>query len=92
VRKSDDRYVVLNREYKPLGFKVTDFINHDELPVSTRYTGITPALAAALSWNGSPDLDQILLYNDATRPTIGAKEMGAYLERLAKLARVKVAV
>jgi hypothetical protein len=48
------------------------------------------ALAQQLSWEQSPALERIYLYNDGTNPGNGPRELAAYLERLGRLLALKV--
>lgn len=68
-RQADGRYVVLNREYKPLGFKTKDFIKYENYPVGVKLPGLRPATAAKISYNASKDLGTIYLYDDGCVPT-----------------------
>jgi hypothetical protein len=90
-RLDDGRYVVLNRDYKPLGFRTRERVVYESFPIAVKFKGLTKKLAAKLSWDGSANLESIFLYNDATVPTDSAKRMTAYLERLAILAKLKIA-
>lgn len=82
------RYVVLNRAYKPLGTTAPDWV--DYTLHAQEVEGLTPALAQALSHDGSQDLDSIFLYRDATKPTRSAACWDAYQQRLALLARLRM--
>lgn len=74
-RLADGSYVVLNREYKPLGYRTRDHIRYEDLPILAKIHGITPQVAAKLSWSGSEDLDRIMLYNDGCIPTASVEHM-----------------
>ena len=89
-KQVDGSYVVLNRNYKPLGFKTAEHVDYLEYPISVKMQGIKPKLAAKLSISGSPDTKDIFLYNDATVPIQGKKNMIAYLEKLEILAKLKL--
>lgn len=92
IEKQPDRtYAVLNREYKPLGFKTRDHIKYADYPVCVKIKGLTTARAAKLSVDGSKSLDRIFLYDDATNPTRSKKNMDVYLAKLAVLAKYSVA-
>jgi len=83
LRKQDDgRYVVLNREYKPVGFFTRDFVKYEEHPVAVKLQGIGPATAEKLSWKGDTNTEEIFLYNDGCIPTDGAENMKKYLAKL----------
>src|SRR5687767_9310467 len=86
-RMEDGRYVVLNREYKPLGFQTYDFINYRDFPMAVRFKRLTPRVAAKLSSRGSANLDRIFLYHDGCIPTDSPAKMRLYLNRIAILAR-----
>jgi hypothetical protein len=89
-KQEDGTYVVLNREYKPLGFKTRDYIDYSSYPICVRIKGMTARAAAKISYEGSPDVTTIYLYNDACIPTHSKANMDAYLKRLGHLARLKV--
>jgi hypothetical protein len=88
-RLADGSYVVLNREYKPIGYRTRDHIRYEDLPILATIQGITPQMAAKLSWSGSDDLDRIMLYNDGCIPTASAEHMKRYLEKIEILAALK---
>ncbi len=83
-------YVVLNRDYKPLGFSTNKFISYDEFPVTAKIEGITSKLAKRLSWNDSDDVDTVYLYNDETNPVNSADNMKTYIEKLTVLVSLRV--
>jgi len=88
-KQNDGHYVILNRMYKPLGMITKQ--NVDYSPYAVKLKGLSPTSAKKLSWKGDPNTDEIFLYNDGCVPTKGKKNMGAYLDRLAILASIKVA-
>lgn len=90
-RQPDGRHVVLNREYKPLGFNSNAHVNYEDYPILFKMERFTEAVAMRVSCNGSRDRNQVLLYNDGCFPTSSAKNMKAYLERLAILAKLRLA-
>lgn len=65
----DDSWVVLNRQYKPVGFNTSAFINYEQYPVSAKLKGIGPAVAKKLSYSNEASGDRIYLYNDGCIPT-----------------------
>lgn len=63
-RLKDGRYLVVNREYKPVGFFTEAAIpNREEYPVACAILGITPEVATQLSWNGDKNIDKIYLHD-----------------------------
>ena len=42
IKKQDDgSYIVLNREYKPLGFNSREHFNYEDYPISSKIKGLT---------------------------------------------------
>lgn len=89
-KQKDGRYVVLNREYKPVGFFTREFVKYEEHPVAVNLEGIGPATAANLSWSGDENPDEIFLYNDGCIPTDGTANMKKYLAKLQILAKLRI--
>lgn len=86
-RTESGRYVILNRNYKPLGYhNFTPFVEYE--PHAVRLRGLTAKVAAKLSWEGKPNLDRIWLYADHNVPTEKPKFWAEYQERLAILAKL----
>lgn len=88
-RQSDSKYIVLNREYKPLGFVAQEIVHYENYPIAVKIKGLTPLKASKISFNRSENLDDIYLYNDGCIPNSSAENMKAYFERLAVLAELK---
>lgn len=89
-RLKDGRYVVLNREYKPLGFITLEHIEYEQYPIASNILGIGESTAAKLSWKNDPNLDVIFLYNDGCVPTESEANMKSYLEKIKILAKLKL--
>jgi hypothetical protein len=89
-REEDGGYVVLNRDYKPLGFNTKEHLDYGNYPISVRFSRLLAVTAAKISVHGKGDLDVIYLYDDGTIPTESAANMTAYLKRLAVLNGLKV--
>jgi hypothetical protein len=87
-KQSDGSYVVLNRDYKPIGLKTMDHINYEKYRV--KIPGLKARLAAVLSISKSVDVENIYLYDDKTSPTQGKKNMTAYLDKLEILSKLKL--
>jgi len=88
-RQADGSYVVLNRNYKPIGFLMDEWANYGDFPIGVRLPGLTAEVASKLSDDGSRDLSRIYLYADHTRPT-NKTHKKAYFERLAILMDLKI--
>jgi len=88
-RQDDGRYVVLNREYNPVGFCTTERLDYSKYPVAVKISRLTAKTAARLSYNNDPKIDRIYLYNDGCIPTSSSAHMAAYLQSLAILAKLK---
>lgn len=89
IRQSNGGYIVLNREYKPLGFNSTNRVDYNDYPITTAFKSLTKKTAVELSWSNSENLDEIFLYNDATNPLKSKKNMDAYLKKIERLAKLK---
>ena len=90
-KQSDGKYIVLNREYKPIGFKTRDRVDYEKYPIAVKFKRFTAKTAATLSWSGSANVNSIFLYNDGCVPTKGAKNMRDYLKKLEILAKLRFA-
>lgn len=90
-RQPDGRYAALNRKYKPIGFTTPSarHLEYAEYPVLMSIKGLTAAMAAKISWDGSQDLSRIYLYNDGCIPTDSAAHWATYAARLRLLAGLK---
>ena len=89
--QEDGSWVVLNREYKPVGFNTKKNIKYSEFPVATKFKGLGPKKLAKLSYTGKVEGTRVYLYNDGTNPLHGAPEMEQYLSKLELLAKLRVA-
>ena len=83
------RYILLNRNYKPIGNQTMNRVNYHTDPSAIMMT-ITPGIAAQLSWDQSHNVERIYLYKDGCIPTGSEEHMAAYLKRLAVLAKIRV--
>ena len=43
IEKQEDGWVMLNRNYKPVGFNTGEFIKYEDYPDSIRLKGLGPA-------------------------------------------------
>lgn len=86
---SKDEYVILNRDYKPIGFNTKKAVNYDDYPISYKLV-LTPEIASQLSCKKSTSLNPIYLYDDGTNPFTAKKNMKPYLEKLEILSKVKI--
>lgn len=92
----DKSWVVLNRNYKPVGSGTTEFVEYEDvIQDRMRIARITPAQAKKISYKGEIDGTvtgdrTIYLYNDGCIPTSSEKDMAAYLKRLAVLMKLKL--
>lgn len=79
-RNHSGEWTAFNREYVPLGISDDRDVNKDslnQLPLFTKYRGLTDSLIMKLSIDESFNRDdsgaivKFWLYNDATNPTMG---------------------
>ena len=89
-KQSDGTWVVLNRQYKPVGFNTSEFINYEEYPVSAKLSGIGLGICKKLSYSGEAEGNRVYLYNDGCTPTNSQKDMDQYLKKLAILAKLSL--
>lgn len=87
-RIEDGRYVILNRQYSPVGTVLSDAIKYGDFAIS--WPGMSSALAGRLSWRGISCTEQIWLYGDETDPTRSQENLEAYVSRLWMLRAFKI--
>jgi hypothetical protein len=81
---------LLNRTYKPVGWKGGDaWADYDTWPEAFDIA-LSPEQVAALSWNGDANTARVYLYNDGCSPWTAAAHDHAYQRRLAILADLGV--
>lgn len=86
----DGRYIVLNRNYKPLG-ESGGWVDYATHPSATTIKGLIASRLARIDWRGAPDADgRIYLYNDASNPIRNAANWEAYAARLQALAELEL--
>ena len=85
-----NEYIVLNREYKPVGFKTFKRLKYEDYPISIRIKNLTRKKITEISWNSDSNNELIFLYNDECIPTKNQDKMNKYLKRLEILAKLKV--
>lgn len=87
-RIPDGRYAVLNRMYKPVGMDQYEWVAYEDYAVGLKR--LTANTVVKMSFDGSPSLDRIYLYNDGCVPTRSATYMAAYMRRLAAFAKLLI--
>ena len=90
-KEKDGSWVILNRNYKPVGMNTGDFVEYKKHPVSARPRSLTAATLKKLSYKGESE-SRVYLYNDGTNPLTSKENMDAYLKKLAILMKVKLKV
>jgi hypothetical protein len=89
IEKQDDgTWVVMNRQYKSVGFNTSDYIRYEDYPVSAKLSGIGPGVCRKLAYDGNDQAKRVYLYNDGTNPVGSKANMDAYLKKLAILAKL----
>lgn len=84
----DGNWVVLNREYNPVGFNTKEHIDHSQYPVAVRLGKLTIGKLKKLSYTGEVEGDRVHLYNDDTNPIKSAANMRKYYEKLTILSTI----
>lgn len=96
LQKMDHGWIILNREYKPLGykegFKADDMVDYETHRSVVSIPGLTERVQRLISWNGEPinDDGQLWLYTEATIPVDDARSAKSYFERLLRLMKLKI--
>jgi hypothetical protein len=88
-RQADGSYMVLNREYRPLGFFPEGRHDPDDHPVAVHIDGLSSTLAAKISCRGDLNTDEIYLYGPQY-PTDSRADLKLYFDRLKLLATLKI--
>lgn len=90
-------YYVLSREYKPIGFSFTRYVEYEQYPVGIKIKRMTPKVAQKLSARGESNVKKIYLYNDGCPPVnpwgkTDKEVADQYWERLRVLSKMMVEV
>lgn len=76
-------YVLLNQDYKPIGFSTSEWIEYEKYPIIHRIR-ITPKTAATLSWKSDSNIEKIMMYSKPLK----LSDVPNYFERLAHLSKL----
>lgn len=90
IKKEKGKYVVLNREYKPIGFRTNLFVDYSDYPIGLNSKIFTKRILDQISIEKEYDKNQVFLYNDKCIPISSRKNMENYLKKLEILARLKI--
>lgn len=82
-RLEDGRYVVLNRNYKPLGQNSREQVDYKDFAVNLK---ITKSMAKRLSVNGDENMDRVYLYIEHEHPESDDQYWNSYSDKLKLLA------
>lgn len=88
-RQPDGRYALLNRRHKPIGLHLRTHVEYGDFPCLFRIPSLDADKAAALSWEGSPDVARIYLH-DGENPLADPVAWQAYCGRLLLLGQLLV--
>jgi hypothetical protein len=83
-RIGEDNYVLLGRDYKPVGIITKDWVHYEQHPIVYEVEGLTPDVAAQISFEGSTNVERIYFFDDRSAPWRGEPELKAYEKRLAQ--------
>ena len=88
-RQEDGRWVILNRDYKPLGMLTRDFVRYEDHAVAAYLGGLTASKLRHLAdRDNGPDC--IYLYDDGSVPTSSKEAWAKYSKKLEILAGLTV--
>lgn len=88
---ADGSWVLLNRNYKPVGFNTSEFITYADYPVAMKIKGLSPSKLKKLSYKDEEPADRVYLYNDGCIPTSSSAAMSEYIKKLEILLKLKQA-
>lgn len=90
-RLDDQTWVILDRNYKPLGSGAKEYVKYEDVPAAIRVRRILPSQARKLAHNSEVDDEgRIYLYDDGCVPTQSERNMAQYLKRLSALMKLKL--
>jgi len=89
-QEADGKFVLVNRDYKPVGFNTSKGISYKEYPIIYKLKGLTPDIAARISHKNDLGLTSIYLYGDGSVPTDSKDNWEKYMERLKLLMQLYV--
>src|SRR5689334_7028475 len=89
-RVGPNTYVLLGRDYKPVGCITEGWSHYEEHPITYEIEGLTPEFAADVSCSGSVDVERIYFFRDGREPWRGKRELKAYQKRLARFVELLV--
>lgn len=93
-KSSDGRWLVLNRNYKPLGTLSQEWVDYDTHPARLKLHPRTVAAIAKAATNvisdkaGNPEV--IYFYDDGCIPTDSTPNWNAYSKQLSRVMHAKV--
>ena len=87
-RVGEGKYIILNREYKPVGFNTKEKIEYKNYLINHDIK-ITKKIAEKLSWNGSDNFEEIWLYS-GNNSTPSVFTCNAYSKRLSILGKLRI--
>ena len=85
----DGTYVLLNRDYKPIGFTTMEPVRYENHPIGHNIN-ITAEIAAKISHKGDTDVKVIYLYGDKSVPTVNSENWDKYMARFEVLSNLTV--
>lgn len=89
-QEEEGKYVVVNRDYKPLGFNTEKGVSYEKYPIIHRLKDLKPEIAAQISHKNDPSLTSIYLYGDGSVPTESKENWDNYMKRLELLMQLFV--
>jgi hypothetical protein len=82
-----DKYIILNRNYKPLGQTSFDYVDYEKHP-SVIHMKITKKQATKLSYDGLIKSDYIYFYDNSDKVLRNPQTFNDYIVRLKLLATI----
>lgn len=92
-RLPDGLYVALNRLYWPVGCTREPGPEAERAGVTFQFKrGLSSEQVSRISFDSDPSTECIYLYGDACIPTMSAAHWAGYMQRLQRIARLRVVV
>ena len=89
-QRKDGHWIILNRNYKPVGSPTDDWADYDAVPKESCIAKLTKVQIGKICHTGEPEYaDTIYLYDEGCVPTDGKKSMDSYLARVAVVMKLK---
>jgi hypothetical protein len=88
-RIAEKTYIVLNRNYKPIGYPGLDWVDYKTHPAKV-ILNITPRIAQKLSVHKDDSIDCVYLFTNTPTTFSDKKLLKEYFDRLVSLSKLTI--